>query len=194
MRFSSLISMSTYALAVSSQHTYGKVSSDFAWTNITATDELQYRECGGGFQCARLQLPLDWNATTDSPVYGDKFKMAIIRAPAQVPVTDSRYGGQIILNFGGPGAPGTFFAEKYAQALQTSFDAAYSYGSGSYVSDHSDARYFDLIFFDPRGVPNSTPWYTPFRDPLQAATLSSQIAALQLEWPPGHNVRCCYHY
>jgi hypothetical protein len=189
MRFFTLLPISLLASSVSCQHTFDKLSPDFSWTNITATDELQYHDCGGGFQCARLQLPLDWNATSDSPVYGDKFKMAIVRAPAQVPVTDPRYGGQIILNFGGPGAPGTSFAATYAQALQTSFDAAYSYGSETYVSDHPDARYFDLIFFDPRGIPNSTPWYTPFNNPVQATALTTQISALQLEWPPEYNVR-----
>lgn len=190
MRSFAILSVAIFALHVTSQHTFGEISPDFSWTNITATDELQYHECGGGFQCARLQLPLDWNATADNPVYGDKFKMAIIRAPAQVPVTDPRYGGQIVLNFGGPGAPATSFAAQYAQALQTSFDAAYSYGSETYVSEHPDARYFDLIFFDPRGIPNSTPWYTPFNNPVQAVALTTQTSALQLEWPPEYNVRC----
>lgn len=193
MRSFAILSVAIFAFHVTSQHTFGEISPDFSWTNITATDELQYHECGGGFQCARLQLPLDWNATADSPVYGDKFKMAIIRAPAQVPVTDPRYGGQIVLNFGGPGAPATSFAAQYAQALQTSFDAAYSYGSETYVSEHPDARYFDLIFFDPRGIPNSTPWYTPFNNPVQAVALTTQASALQLEWPPEYNVRC-YDY
>lgn len=183
MRFFTLLLASIFAFHVTSHHTFSGLSSDFHWTGITATEELQYHDCGGGFQCARLQLPLDWNATADSPVYGDKFKMAIVRAPAQVPVTDPRYGGQIILNFGGPGESGTSAAQS-AQDLQTSFDAAYSYGSETYVSDHPDARYFDLIFFDPRGVSNSTPWYTPFTDPLQAATLTTHKSALQLDWPP----------
>jgi hypothetical protein len=190
MRFSTLLPVGMFAINVTCQHTFSELSPEFFWTNITATDELRYHDCGGGFQCARLQLPLDWNATADSPVYGDKFKMAIVRAPAQVPVTDPRYGGQIILNFGGPGAPGTSFAAQYAQALQTSFDAAYSDGSETYVSDHPDARYFDLIFFDPRGIPNSTPWYTPFNNPVQAVTLTTQTSALQLEWPPEYNVGC----
>jgi len=188
MRSLTLLPVGMLAFSVTSQHTYGELSSDFFWTNITATDELQYHECGGGFQCARLQLPLDWNATTNSPIYDDKFNMAIIRAPAQVPVTDPRYGGQIILNFGGPGAPGTDFATLYAQALQTSFDAAYSYGSETYVSDHPDAKYFDLIFFDPRGIAKSTPWYTPFENPIQAVSLSSQVVSTQLEWPLEYNV------
>jgi hypothetical protein len=188
MRLSRILPLSILALAASSQHTYDELSTDFFWTNITATDELQYHECGGGFQCARLQLPLDWNATAGSPSYEEKFNMAIIRAPAQVPVTDPRYGGQIILNFGGPGSPATTFAPAYAQPLQTTFDAAYSYGSETYVSNHSDARYFDLIFFDPRGIPNSTPWYTPSKDPVQAASLSSQILALQLDGSPESNV------
>ncbi|KAK5132332.1 hypothetical protein LTR08_009167 [Meristemomyces frigidus] len=89
--------------------------------------------------------------------------MAIIRAPAQVPIIHPMYGGQIMLNFGGPGSPATQFVEEYAQPLQTMFDAAYSYGSESYVSDYPDAKYFDMIFFDTRGVPNSTPWHTCFR-------------------------------
>lgn len=192
MRLLHLLPAGMFALHVTSYHTFDELSPDFSWTDITATNELQYHNCGGGFQCARLQLPLDWNATADSPVYGDKFKMAIVRAPAQVPVTNPRYGGPIILNFGGPGAAGT---SRTAQAtdLQTSFDAAYSYGSETYVSDHPDARYFDLIFFDPRGVSNSTPWYTPVNDSLQAATLTTQMSALQLAWPPEYNVGC-YHY
>lgn len=188
MRLSRILPLSILTLAASSQHTYDELSTDFFWTNITAADELQYHECGGGFQCARLQLSLDWNATAGSPIYEEKFNMAIIRAPAQVPVTDPRYGGQIILNFGGPGSPATSFAPAYAQPLQTTFDAAYSYGSETYVSSHPDARYFDLIFFDPRGIPNSTPWYTPFKDPVQAASLSSQILALQLDGSPENNV------
>jgi pimeloyl-ACP methyl ester carboxylesterase len=183
MRFLTLLPAGMFALHATSQQIFSELSPDFSWTDITATDELQYHDCGGGFQCARLQLPLDWNATADSPTYGDKFNMAIVRAPAQVPVTDPKYGGQIILNFGGPGQSGTSHTPS-AQQLQTSFDAAYSYGSDTYVSDHPDARYFDLIFFDPRGVSNSTPWYTPFRDPVQAAALNRQASALQLEWPP----------
>jgi len=193
MRFLNFLPVGMFALHVTGLHTFGKLSLKFSWTNITATDELQYHNCGGGFECARLQLPLDWNATADSPVYGDKFKMAIVRAPAQVPVTDPRYGGQIILNFGGPGEPGTTHAGPYTKDLQTRFDAAYSYGSEAYVSDHPDARYFDLIFFDPRGISNSTPWYKPFNNTLQAVTFTEQTSALQLEWPPEYNVRC-YHY
>lgn len=131
---------------------------------------------------------LNWNATADDPMYSEKFKMAIIRTPAQVPITDPRYGGPIIMNFGGPGSPSTIFAEFYAQALQTTFDAAYSFSSSSYVSDHSDAKYFDLIFFDPRGVPNSTPWYTCFQDPVQFEVLSSRIAEVHLKWPPAYEV------
>ncbi|KAK4549165.1 hypothetical protein LTR36_007623 [Oleoguttula mirabilis] len=182
------------ALALESQHNYTSLASDFFWTNITATAELEYHDCGGGFQCARLQLPLDWNATANSSTYSEVFKMAIIRAPAQVSITDPRYGGQIIMNFGGPGAPATEYAGAFAQPLQTMFDAAYSYGSESYVSDHPDARYFDVIFFDPRGVPNSTPWHSCFQDPVQFELVAEQTAALQLQWPPEVNVSYPHAY
>ena len=76
-------------------------------------------------------------------------KTAIVRAPAQVLVTDPRYEGQIIFNFGGPDGSDTALAVEYGQALQTSFDAAYSYGSETYVSDHFEARCLDLVSLIP---------------------------------------------
>jgi hypothetical protein len=59
---------------------------------------LVYHDCFGGFQCARLQVPLDWNAEegTDNRTA----EIALIKVPATVPVTDSRYGGAVVLNPG----------------------------------------------------------------------------------------------
>ncbi|KAM0721533.1 hypothetical protein Q7P37_002458 [Cladosporium fusiforme] len=125
----------------------------------TATGELAYHDCSGGFQCVRLLLPFDLNATENSPAYA----------------------GQTILNFGGPGAPATYFGESLAQGFQTSYDAAYSYGSETHVSDHPDARYFDLIFFHPRGIASTTPWHTCFESPSQLQAFASQVSSLVLD-------------
>jgi len=68
----------------------------------TPTNEsLVYHECFGTFQCAKLQVPLDWNAEegTDNRTV----EIALIKVPATVPVTDSRYGGAVVLN------PGEFY-------------------------------------------------------------------------------------
>lgn len=63
-----------------------------------ANESLVYHECFGTFQCAKLQVPLDWIAEegTDNRTA----EIALIKVPATVPVTDSRYGGAVVLNPG----------------------------------------------------------------------------------------------
>jgi len=70
---------------------------DTFWDTVPIRPKLEYTPCfdqsplGGPFQCARLELPMDyWNGTTDA-----KISLAIVRSPAVVPVTDPRYGGVI---------------------------------------------------------------------------------------------------
>lgn len=115
---------------------------------------MQYQDCFNGFQCARLELPIDYNSTNNT----DTVSIAITKLPAKVPVTDPRYGGAIILNPGGPGQSGVQWILLYGQGIQTIFDAAYANNSTTYVSDDPSAKYFDLLGVDPRGVNNSTPF------------------------------------
>lgn len=51
------------------------------------------------------------------------------------------------------------------EQAQRVFDAAYANGSDTYVSNAPDAKYFDVLGFDPRGVNNTTPFLSCFSNP-----------------------------
>nr|POF15202.1 putative hydrolase [Quercus suber] len=113
----------------------------FNWDTAATSPELNYSTCyKGEFQCARLELPMDyWNGTTNATV-----SLAVIRKPAVVDVTDSRYGGAILTNPGGPGGRGVGFLVAAGHLLKA-------------VLDSDDGKYYDIISFDPRGVGDSRP-------------------------------------
>ena len=69
----------------------------FNWEQINPSESLQYHDCGDGFQCARLQVPMDYNRTHGPD---RKFALALVRVPAKVPVGDPRYGGAVLINPG----------------------------------------------------------------------------------------------
>lgn len=92
---------------------------------------LGWTDCSGGFQCATLQVPLDY-AHPDAGTIG----IAINRKPATVPANRI---GSLLINPGGPGASGLDFVRGSAAALP------------------GLNRRFDLVGFDPRGVGQSAP-------------------------------------
>ena len=87
--------------------------------------------CGGGLQCARVTVPVDYADPDDGTL-----ELALVRRPARDP---ARRIGSVLVNPGGPGASGV---RRVARGFTVSPE----------VADR-----FDIIGFDPRGVGDSTP-------------------------------------
>ena len=76
-----------------------------------------------------MEVPRDW-AEPD----GEKIELALVRLPVEDPE------GSIVVNWGGPGAPGLTSIRGNGQAIQ----------------DATQGK-FDIVSFDPRGLNESTP-------------------------------------
>jgi pimeloyl-ACP methyl ester carboxylesterase len=98
----------------------------------TSAPPVPWRDCGDGFQCATVKVPLDY----DRPD-GRLIDLALARLPASDP---AHRLGSLFANFGGPGASGVLTVRSGARLL---------YPPGV------RAR-FDIVGFDPRGVGSST--------------------------------------
>ena len=123
---------------------------DFDWESITPSPDLIYHDCYPGYQCARLQVPLDWLDPTNSHTAA----IALVKRPASVHPTDPTYGGPILLNPGGPGGSGVVFALSWAEHLQEIVDGS---------------KHYDIVGFDPRGVGRTTPRANCYDDELARA-------------------------
>ncbi|KAF5861315.1 hypothetical protein ETB97_000431 [Aspergillus alliaceus] len=154
-------------------HVDGVDRSEFSWDQITPSSSLQYHDCFHGFQCARLEVPMDYHRPDGK---GSGVAIAITRLPAKVSVTDPRYGGAVLINpgmyltngldeqlvtrsLGGPGGSGVFQVLQVGRALQTIVDAE---TDPTIEEQETPDRYFDIIGFDPRGVNNTTPGFSCF--------------------------------
>ena len=134
--------------------------------SATPRSSLAWKDCGGGFQCATLTVPLDPSnpeATLDRP----GLDLAVIRTRARDP--DARIGS-LVLNPGGPGVPAVQFLRTAASSLPAE------------VRDR-----FDLVAFDPRGVGESEPIecadsldpvFDQSFEPTTAAARSALVAAV----------------
>ncbi|WP_307845155.1 alpha/beta hydrolase [Planomonospora sp. ID67723] len=91
---------------------------------------LEWADCGDGFECAELAVPLDH----DRPD-GEKIGISVIRLPAS-----GERIGSLLVNPGGPGSSGV----EYARSARSAVSEA--------VRDR-----FDVVGFDPRGVGGSAP-------------------------------------
>ena len=93
---------------------------------------LRWQPCGTAAECALLTVPLDYRSPD-----GDTIDLAVLRMPALDP--DARIGSMVV-NPGGPGAPGTSYAAQAEQVF------------GQPLLDR-----FDIVGFDPRGTGSSSP-------------------------------------
>ncbi|KAJ6607431.1 TAP-like protein-domain-containing protein [Mycena sp. CBHHK59/15] len=114
-------------------------ASDFNWQTLTANTKLNWTPCYSGFQCSRLQVPLDYNAPQS-----EFASIAIVRLPSTSP--KSEYRGPILFNPGGPGGSGVDAIVGAGVAFATVFGPE-----------------FDIVGFDPRGVSYSTPTISFFK-------------------------------
>lgn len=94
------------------------------------TQDIDWSDCGGGFQCAVVEAPMDWSVPASEPIdLAIKFYPARTASPL----------GTILVNPGGPGGSGTEFVEY----------APYAFGE-KLLGNYS------VLGFDPRGVEQST--------------------------------------
>jgi len=90
----------------------------------------RWSDCGRGFQCATVVVPLDYATGTGA------MNLSLVRLPA----SDAKARiGPLLVNPGGPGASGVDFVRDNLAAFSTNL-----------------RRRFDLIGFDPRGVNESS--------------------------------------
>ncbi|OBT56517.1 hypothetical protein VE04_04263 [Pseudogymnoascus sp. 24MN13] len=103
------------------------------WDDIPPSRNITWHKCFGDFDCAKLDVPLDWLDPSESA----RAIIAVIRLRA----TDlGDYRGPVFFNPGGPGGSGVAAMRDRGKHLQEIIG-----------TNH------DLISFDPRGVGVSTP-------------------------------------
>jgi pimeloyl-ACP methyl ester carboxylesterase len=119
---------------VSTTHVAGATTHASPTAQATApTPKLDWKSCGDGSECAKLTVPLDY----EHPNNGKTMKVALLRVRA----TDRKQRiGSLLMNPGGPGAPGTEFARDFASILPDEI-----------------TKRFDIVGFDPRGSGETSP-------------------------------------
>ncbi|TAN32046.1 alpha/beta hydrolase [bacterium] len=98
---------------------------------IPSPSRVAWTDCGAGFQCATVQVPLDYSHPGAGTI-----GIAINRKAATDPANRI---GSVLINPGGPGASGIQFLRGEVGAM-TNLN-----------------RRFDLVGFDPRGIGQSAP-------------------------------------
>ena len=94
------------------------------------SQKLDWKDCNGAFECATLEVPLDYSDPT-----GRTIEVSVIKDPA-----NEEKIGSLAINPGGPGGSGIEYA---------------LYNNQSFSSTVRDS--YDIVGFDPRGVGQSTP-------------------------------------
>ena len=140
---------------------------------IKPSRELVYTPCFDGFNCTRLEVPMDWNRTDPN---GHRVNLAIAKLPAKVPVTDPRYGGLLWLQTGGPGSSGINFVLTHGKTVQMIVDSKLDPSIAQY-DPFNPPKYYDILGMDPRGINNTTPRISCFPDMLSRDVWNLQSRA-----------------
>jgi pimeloyl-ACP methyl ester carboxylesterase len=93
---------------------------------------LNWGDCGNGFQCATLTVPVDWSQPT-----GETMGLALTRLAAGDP---AQRIGSLVMNYGGPGQGGVVYLHQTYGRLPQEI-----------------RNRFDIVSFDPRGTGASRP-------------------------------------
>jgi pimeloyl-ACP methyl ester carboxylesterase len=94
--------------------------------------KLEWEPCRNGFECTTLTVPVDYKDPG-----GETIELAVLKDNADNP--GARIGS-LVVNPGGPGAPGTSYAENASSAFRAAL-----------------RERFDIVGFDPRGTGDSDP-------------------------------------
>ena len=121
---------------------------DLVWDSIVPSQQLVFHQCYGDFECARLQVPLDYLAEDPDEAHAYIAIIKYASDPVDYPEYSQSWGGPIFLNPGGPGGSGVQFILESGHDLQKMAGSQYS-----------------IIGFDPRGVNNSRPAISCFDTP-----------------------------
>ena len=143
------------------------------------TPRLIWAECGGGFQCATAQVPLDYNRPHD-----DQIGLSVLKLPASDP---SARIGTLFINFGGPGQSGVGRLRDRARWPWL-------------FSEELRAR-FDLISWDQRGVARSAAvrcfpddaWQWQFLVPYPPLPMTAAQELPLFAWAKDFADRCRQH-
>ncbi|KAI1372506.1 alpha/beta-hydrolase [Hypoxylon crocopeplum] len=109
---------------------------DWKWSDIEPSRTLRWHRCyDDTYDCARLDVPMDWLDPSDDP--RERVVLAVIRIRA-TKLDD--YKGPIFFNPGGPGGSGVYALTDRGALLQT-----------------IAGKNHDIISFDPRGIGASLP-------------------------------------
>lgn len=113
------------------------------------TQSIDWGDCTGDGpqECASIEVPVDYQDPS-----GPVIRLNLLRVPAAVP---SERIGSLVVNPGGPGAPGTQYAAQATNVFRKA------------LLDH-----YDIVGFDPRGTGDSDPV-----DCLPPAQLDSFLSA-----------------
>ncbi|KAJ6607894.1 Alpha/Beta hydrolase protein [Mycena sp. CBHHK59/15] len=125
----------------------------FAWDTIEPTEELIWKNCYSGNQCARLKVPLDYSNPGDASA-----AIAMVRLHSVVPHNSTSYRGPVLINPGGPGGSGVDVV----------------LGRGSMLAAILGPE-FDIIGFDPRGISRSTPRVSFFETRAEREIWGAQL-------------------